>query len=76
MYIAGIQLQTSKKYLGIPQSHDEEIIKIATYKNHQRIKQILKIHINRKKIHAINIYALLAITASGINMAKIRHGGC
>ena len=54
-------IQTSCKYLGIPQSHrnhDEESRKTATLKYHQRVRQVLKIQLNgKKKIKAINTFA-------------------
>ena len=58
-------MQTSYKYLGIPQlhgNHDEEGRKRATSKYHQRARQVLKSQLNGKtKIKAINTYALLVI---------------
>ena len=58
-------IQTSYKYVGIPQSHgnhDEEVRKTATSEYHQRIRQILKNQLSGKnKIHAINMYALPVI---------------
>ena len=58
-------IQTSYKYLGIPQSHgnhDEEARRTATSKYHQRVRQVLKSQLNGKnKIQAINTYALPVI---------------
>ena len=58
-------IQTSYKYLDIPQSHgnhDEEARKTATSKYHQRVKQVLKNQLNGKnKIQAINTYTLPVI---------------
>ena len=55
-------IQTSYKYLGIPQlhgNHDEEARKTATSKYHQRVRQVLKSHFSGKnKIKAINTFAL------------------
>ena len=58
-------IQTSYKYLGIPQSHgnhDDEARKTATSKYHQRVRQVLKSQANGKsKIKAIKTYALSVI---------------
>ena len=58
-------IQTSYKYLGIPElhgNHDEGARKTATSKYHQRPRQVLKGQLNgNNKIKAINTYALTVI---------------
>ena len=59
--VGHIAIQTSYKYLGIPQlhgNHDEEARKTATSKYHQRVRQVLKSQLNGKKIQNINTYTL------------------
>ena len=64
-------IQTSFKYLGIPQlhwNHDEEASKY-----HQRVRQVLKSQFNGKnKIKVINTYALSVIRypAGTVNWTK------
>ena len=69
-------IQDSYKYLGIPQTngnHEKAARKSATAKYLQRVRQVLRSHLNVKnKVQAINTYALLVTRypAGIINWSK------